>query len=362
MKIKKIDKYITKQFLQTIVFGLVSFILIFVIIDMMENLDDFIDQNVDNHLIMQYYIVFIPEIIRLMLPVAILLAALFTVGKLEGTNELTAIKTSGVSLYRFMAPFLITAFIISLFSIYFGGYIVPMANKHKVFIEQKYMKKGLVTSGSNIFFEDSEDRIVTISYFDVSDYEANQVSIQEFSDTNLTKMVKRIDADKMKYDSTNGAWILLNGITRTFSNSIETASYFDSKSISYLNFKPEDVIMKQRKPEEMTLTELKDFAKSLQEAGNDPTRILIEFHSRISFAFTSFVVVLFGLPFSVNKRRGGIALQFGISILITFVYLVFLKIVEAFGKNGVMDPFFTAWFANFIFLAAAVYYIAKANK
>ena len=362
MKIKKIDRYISQQFLQTIVFGLLSFVLIFVIIDMMENLDDFIDQNVANDLILQYYIVFIPEILRLMLPVAILLAALFTVGKLEGTNELTAIKASGVSLYRFMIPFIIVAIIISLFSVYFGGYIVPMANKHKVFIEQKYMKKGIVTAGNNIFFQDSDTRIVTISFYDVSDNEANRVSIQEFGEEDLTQMTQRIDVNKMRYDSTSGNWVLMNGIERKFYDSTETAEYFESMEVEYLNFAPGDVIMKQRKPEEMTLTELKEFSEDLERAGNDPTRILIEFHSRISFAFTSFVVVLFGLPFSVNRRRGGLAIQFGVSTLITFIYLVFLKIVEAFGKNGVLDPFMTAWFANFIFLAAAIYYIGRANK
>ena len=69
---------------------------------MMENLDDFIDQNVPYHYIIQYYLVFIPEIVRLMTPVAVLLASLFTAGKMSNLNELTAIKAGGVSLYRFM--------------------------------------------------------------------------------------------------------------------------------------------------------------------------------------------------------------------------------------------------------------------
>ncbi len=360
--IKKIDIYIVKQFVQTVLFGLLAFLIIFLIIDMMENLDDFIDQNVAGVLVVQYYIVFIPEILRLMLPIAVLLSALFTVGKMETANELTAIKAGGVSIYRFMIPFMVVAFLISLFSIYFGGYIVPMANKHKVFIEQKHMKKDLITVGNNIFFSDSEERIVTISFYDVTINEANRVSIQEFSDTNLTEMVERFDANKMRYDSTNSSWILMNGIHRQFRDSTERAEYFDTKPLNYLNFHPQDVIMKQRKAQEMTLDELDEFAQNLRRAGNDPTRTLIEYHSRIAFAFTSFVVVLFGLPFSVNKRRGGVAIQFGVSILITFVYLVFLKIVEAFGKNGVLDPVLTAWFANILFVVAAIYYILKANR
>ena len=64
---KIIDKYLIKQFLQTIVFGLLAFTMIFVVIDAMENLDDFIDQNVPALTILHYYLVFSPEIIKLML-------------------------------------------------------------------------------------------------------------------------------------------------------------------------------------------------------------------------------------------------------------------------------------------------------
>ena len=131
---KILDRYLVKQFLQTILFGLLAFTLLFVVIDLMDNLGDFIDQNVPTQLILQYYVVFIPEMIRLMTPVAVLLASLFTAGKMANLNELTAIKASGVSLYRFMAPFIITSILISIFSVYFGGYIVPLANKHKIFI------------------------------------------------------------------------------------------------------------------------------------------------------------------------------------------------------------------------------------
>ena len=359
---KLIDRYIVKNFVQTILFGLLSFLVIFIIIDLMENLDDFIDHNVDNMIVVEYYAVFIPEIIRLMLPVAVLLSALFTVGKMQGTNELTAMRSSGISIYRFMIPFLVTVFIISLGSIYFGGYIVPAANKHKVYIEQKYMKKDIVRAGNDIYFQDSDTRIVTISYYDISDGVANRVSIQEYDPDNKTQMIERYDADRMVYDSTDGNWILQQGIHRVFKDNMETADNFTKEKITGLNFSPKNVIMKQRKPEEMTLGELKEFAYSQKQAGNDPTRVSIEYHSRIAFAFTSFVVVLFGLPFSANKRRGGIAIQFGVSVLIAFVYLVLNKIVEAFGKNGVLDPIMTAWLVNIVFLVAALFYLNRINK
>lgn len=359
---KILDRYLVKQFLQTILFGLLAFTLLFVVIDLMENLGDFIDQDVPAKLIFQYYLVFIPEMIRLMTPVAVLLASLFTAGKMANLNELTAIKASSVSLYRFMAPFIATSILLSIFSVYFGGYIVPMANKHKIFIEQNSMKKGIVFWGSNIFFQDSETRIVTIGYYDVMQGQANQIGIQDFDQNDKTKLLSRTDSYRMNYDSTKGAWFVYDGITRSFNDSSEFVEKFNVKEYKDLNFKPSDVIQKQRRPEEMTLSDLKNFAAEQLRTGNNPTSTQIEYHSRIAFAFSSMIVVLFGLPISASRRRGGLAIQFGINLLITFIYLVFMKVSQAFGKSGVLNPLITAWFANFIFLLAAFYNIKRAQK
>ncbi|MGE5350445.1 MAG: LptF/LptG family permease [Acidobacteriota bacterium] len=359
---KIIDRYFVKQFLQTLAFALVAFTLIFVIIDMMENLDDFIDQNVSYPIIFEYYVYFAPEIIRLMIPVATLLACLFTVGRMASQNELTAVKSSGVSLYRIMEPFIVTSLIISIFSIYFGGYVVPLANKGKVKIEQVYMKKELAAAGTNIFFQDTRNRIVNIYYFDTQHSRASQVSIQEFDPKDLTHMTSRLDAVQMQYDSTKKVWHAFNGTKRTFLPGGENVEKFSEIELPELHFLPVDVVTKQQKPEEMTLSELRDFYRNQARTGNDPTRTLIEYHSRFSFAFASLIVIFLGLPLSANKKRGGLALQFGLSLLFTFIYLGFMKISEAFGKNGVLDPLLTAWLANILFLAAALINLFRTQK
>ncbi len=350
---KIIDKYLIKQFLQTIFFGLIAFTLLFVVIDMMENLDDFIDQSVPLGIILHYYLVFSPDIIKLMTPVSVLFAALFTVGKASNLSELTAIKASGISMYRFMTPFLVTTLFISMLSIYFSGYIVPMANKTKLSIQLNYLKKGFVYSGGNIFFQDSPTRIVNIAFFDNSENQANRVSIQEFEKYDLTHMISRIDAVRMVYDSLSHMWIAYNGVKRTFNQKVESAKYFSKLDMNYLRFQPSDLTTKQQKPEEMNLSELKGSITSQEKSGLDPTNTLIEYYSRFSFPMASLVVVLFGLPISANKRRGGLAVQVGINILVTFIYLVFMQISMAFGKNGVLNPMLTAWFADLVFLAGA---------
>ncbi|MCX6149421.1 MAG: LptF/LptG family permease [Ignavibacteriales bacterium] len=359
---KIIDRYFIKQFLQTIVFGLIAFAIIFVVIDMMENLDDFIDQSVPYQIIFEYYLYFIPEILRLMTPVAVFLACLFTTGKMANQNELTAIRSAGTSIYRIMLPYLATSLVISIFSVYFGGYVVPLANKGKVNIEITYMKKDIPPPGSNIFFQDSNTRIVWISYYDVQNQQANRVSIQEFNKNIPAEMTSRIDVGRMKYDSLKQQWEAFNGTKRIFNGNHESVEKFTHQILKELNFKPMDIKTKQEKPEEMSIPDLKKYYENQARTGNDPTRTLIEYHSRYAFSIASFIVVFIGLPLAASKRRGGLALQFGISLLFTFIYLGFMKISQAFGKNGVLDPLLTAWFANIVFIVFAIINLIKAQK
>lgn len=359
---KIIDKYLIKQFIQTIVFGLLAFTVIFIVIDAMENLDDFIDESVPLIKVIHYYIVFAPEIIRLITPIAVLFAALYTAGKAANLSELTAIKASGVSLFRFMLPFIIATLFISMFSIYFSGYVVPMANKTKLNIDQQYLKKNLNFANNNIFFQDSQQRIVSIAYFDASNDRANRVSIQDFNKDDLTQLKSRIDANNLVYDSLKHIWIANDGLQRHFVNNQQKLNYFKQMEIKDLNFLPADLLKKQTRPNEMNLSELSDLINSQKNAGNDPTATQIEYHSRIAFAFTSVIVVLFGLPISANKRKGGVAAQVGLNILVTFLYLVFMKISQAFGKNGSLHPVLTAWFANFIFMIAAAVNLYRARQ
>ncbi|MBI9070417.1 MAG: LptF/LptG family permease [Melioribacteraceae bacterium] len=359
---KILDRYLIKQFSQTILFALLVFMTIFVVIDLMEKMDDFIDHNVPFEYIIKYYIVFIPDILKLMLPVAVLLACLFTVGKMSTQNELAAIKSSGVSFYRYMMPFLFVAFVISILAIYFGGYVVPIANKEKIYIERVYMEKGGSDNDNNVFFQDDTTRIVTIAFYNTKLNSASRISIQKFDIDNINHMTSRIDAPKMLYDTVSTTWNIIDGIKRDFTDSGEVYLNFDTLNVAYLNFSPNDIIRKQQKPSELTLPELKIFAADLARSGNNPIAILIEYHSRFAFGFACIVVILFGLPLSANNRKGGLALQFGLNLAITFLYLVFMKVSQALGKNGSVSPVITAWLANGIFLAAAILNIIRARK
>ncbi len=360
---RTIDRYVIRQFLTTAVYSLVIFTIIFVAVNMMDNLDDFLDRHASAAVIAKYYLYFIPEIIKLMIPMAMLLSALFTTGRLSTFNELGALKSGGMSLYRFMGPLIAVAILVSAGSIYFNGWVVPYANKKKLEIARQYFQKDIeFISRNNIFIQDSRTRILSIGMFDDNANIAYQVSIQDFDVKDPTKIVDRYDAAQMQWNPAVNTWRLTNGTLRRFTPSGEILRKFETLTIGQLNFYPEDVRKKQEKPEEMNYTELGKFIENQQRAGHEVSRWLVDYYGKIAFPFASVIVVLFGVPFSSVKRRSGLGVEFGIAVGICFLYIIFLQISQAFGYNGDLHPLLTAWLANILFLLAGFYNLWRVPK
>ncbi len=364
-----LDRYIVRQFLISFLFGLIAFIFIFIIIDMMEKLDDFIDANAPTRVIIEYYVTSIPEIVKLMIPVAVLLAALFVTGRLSSQNELAAMKSSGISLYRIMAPFLIVTFVICLVSIYLNGWIVPYANQKKFYIERIHLNRSITaTVRYNILFQESRTRIVSLNFYDTQAKCARQVSIQDFDDRDITILRHRYDAQQMQWiqpedgNVQRGNWVLLKGTARSFIDSTQTLTPFDSLEVGRLSLTPSDIEKKQRTPDEMDYNDLGDFIKNQERAGQDVARWLVEYHFKLAFPFASIIMVLFGVPFASSRPRTGAALGFGIATAVTFIYLGFMKASQVFGYNGDLNPLLTAWLANLIFLAAGIINLFRVQK
>jgi lipopolysaccharide export system permease protein len=360
---KLLDRYIVRQFIVTSAFALLAVTVIFVVIDALEHLEDFIDKQATVGMVALYYVYFIPEIVKLIMPVAMLLGSLFVTARMSTQSELTAIKSSGISLYRIMAPYLFVALTISALSVYFNGWIVPQANKKKFTLERVYLQKEIIaTYSANIFFQDSPTRILSIGYYDEMRATASRVSIQDFDPRDATVLVGRIDASSMTWDSTARAWILHKGTQRTFTNGKESTRDFITSPAGHLRFDPDDLRKKQEKPDEMDYYTMREFIDSQQRAGQDVARWQVDFYSKVSFPFASVIVVLFGVPFSSVKRRGGMGVQIGISLLICFIYLIFMKVSQVFGYNGDIHPLLTAWLANIFFLGAAAYVMMRVPK
>lgn len=335
---------------------------------MFENLDKFIDKGLKLHIIGQYYLYFIPEILKLILPLSILLASLFTTSKFVSSAEMVAFNSSGQSVYRFIAPIFLVGIMLTGLTLYFNGWVVPNANSAKLRFEREVLGKNINSSNqANLYFQESDSRIIRIENFDELNSISTNVSIQKFNENEL---VYRFDMKNMTWDNSKNDWKLSSTIKREFDSSqakekmlIDSGKFLhDYEELKNISLSPALIKKKQTKPDEMNLTELEEFIASEERTGQNVTKNQVDYYSRISYPFAGLVTIIFGVSLSSNRRKGGAALQFGLSILVCFVYLGFLRISQTFGYNGDIPPLLTAWLANILFTIVAFYYLLRINK
>ncbi|MGK7369696.1 MAG: LptF/LptG family permease, partial [Candidatus Halalkalibacterium sp. M3_1C_030] len=164
----KIDRYIFVRLFTITVFVLGVLIFIFLVIDFSNNSDDFTDRGATFvEIFGVYYLNYIPEIIRLVIPVAIFVACLYLTGQMADRLEITALKAAGVSLYRLIVPYLLFGFIMLGVISYLDGFIIPDANSKRIAFENRYLKdKTEKVDRNQIYRQESANTIFEIRTFD----------------------------------------------------------------------------------------------------------------------------------------------------------------------------------------------------
>ena len=360
-----LDTYISRKFLSVLSFALIAFIIIYVIVDLIENLDQFMGHDVPKVMVLLYYMYSLPYIIILVLPVACLLASLYSVGQMARNNEIVAISSSGIPLTRILLPLFIIALIISIFAIFFGEKIVPLASVKRSEINDSYIETYNNRNRSilrNIHIRDDFNRYISIKTLNLGKKEAQRISIQEVDDVTLKS---RIDAEDMVFR--NGVWVLHNGVQRNFSvgqnnQELETAIPFDSLKMPDLKLDTERLLVMKKQPEEMSYKDLKTFISEVVRNGGDPNRWLVDLYLKLSFPFSNFIIVLFGAPLSAKKQRSGAGLGFAISLVVCFVYFGIVKTTQSLGQNGTLPPLFAAWLANVFFAVLGFWVLLRARQ
>ncbi len=358
---KIIDRYILKSFLKILLFSITAFILIYIITNLIEKLDSFIDKQVPVKMIILYYIYFIPDIIKEILPVSMLIASLFSVSQFARNSELIALKSSGLNLYRILSSIIIFSLFISIFSFFYNEIFVTKTNRLKFDIDRIYLLKlppaGL-SKRSNISIQDSENRILNVGYFDGEKLTAYNINIQNKKGNAITQ---RTDAKRMEW--VKDRWILYNGVIRIFTDEAEKLETFTQKTDNTLNAKPQDIGAIQIKPKEMNYYELKIFIEKLKNLGNDTLKWSVHLNQKLSFPFSNFIIVMFGISLASAGWRRGTAKSFGISLLICFLYYgVNVSLGPILGESNILPPLLAAWLGNIIFGIFGIISLIQAPK
>lgn len=356
MKLFLLDRYIITSFSTKLLNILLIFTTIFLVVDIIEDIDKILDYSIKLNDVSFLYIYSLPQYISIAFPMAILIATVMTFTIFQKNNELTALKASGVSIYRLTFPLILIGALSSVLMFYFDNLIVTKTTTLKTNFEQKYFKKGNKKKiNSNILFQLDKNKILSIEKYNHRTNIADRVSIQEF-DENL--MTSRLDAKTMKYDEEK--WILNDIKYRTFGNNITFKSKIDT-SIS-INIHPIDLTEINTKPQEMNYWELSTFIDRLKSNGREYRKWLVDLNFKVAFSFSNILMVVFGISLSIQKPRSNLLAGVGASIFVIFIYYVMIKSGQTMGYKGVLSPFLSVWLANILFSITGIYLLTKTRS
>ena len=357
-----LDRYIIKKFFSIVFYVILAFIIIFIIVDLIENLDKFLSHDATFTQVGIYYFYYIPFIIILTLPVSMLLSSLFSLGSMAQYNELIAIKSSGVSLYRILLPVFVLALLISILSGLFGETLLPKANRARLDVYRYDIKKEtpkMKIARHQLAVQDGENRQIFMQFYETNRKRGHKVNII-WVDNN--KISKRLDARYMIWDELKSQWRLENVTERIISDSSEQITHFDTLTYANSLITPEELVELDIQPEEMNYSELDRFVHKMLSLGADSRKWRVDLYMKISYPFANFIIVLFGAPLAARKRRSGPALGFAIALLISFIYFLFMRTGQVLGHKGELEPWLAAWIGNIVFGVGAIFMLASAKK
>jgi lipopolysaccharide export system permease protein len=354
--------YISRKFINTFIFSLLSLSIIFIIVDLLENLDSFLDRNSTIFNIAEYYIFFIPSILKLLIPIGTLVATLFSIGNLSNQNEIISMKSGSMSLYKIMLPIIFIALFISILQLWLSAYAVPKSNKIKSELSIKYMGKGVSEVYlTNIYLRESPIRNVIIKEFNADNQIGYGLQVNDFSNDKNPRLISRLTAKNFSWDTLHNNWELRSVTKQVFTANAMKEEFLNTSSIK-LNFDNKELSELVKPTEQMNIVEWYKFLQFQQRGGRDIQKELTDFYGVIAFPFANFVVILFGVPFASIKRRGGLAVQIGAALVISFVYLIFTKLGQTLGFSIGLTPIISAWLANIVFLISGLVVLFKSPK
>ncbi len=359
--IKKIDIYIIHKFLGTFFLSIALIILIVIAFDISENIDDFIERQAPLYdIIFIYYLNFIPYFINLFSPLFTFIAVVYFTSRMASNTEIVAILTSGVSYYRMLRPFIISAIVLALLNFWLSNFLIPPANKNRLAFEEQYVKTIKKTRGRNVHIQLDPNTFAFVETFSLDENTGYRFTLESIDFK--TGLESKLHADVIRWDSINQSWQLQNCILRQFNDDNETLTRFAQKD-TVLNMHPNDFRMDTYQMDLMNYTQLRNFIKRERIKGSESIVFYeVEQYRRTAFPFATIILTLIGAALSSRKAKGGTGLHLGIGLSLSFGFIVFMQITTTFATKGSFHPLVAVWIPNIIFMIIGVYLIYKTPK
>jgi lipopolysaccharide export system permease protein len=350
IRIRTLDRYVLGEFIRLFILSSGAAPLLFILGDVMDNLDKHMARGVGAPRVALSYLYQLPLFVLYSLPIAALIATVFTVGNMTRHSELSAAKAGGVSFFRLFGPLPVLGVLLTI-----GGLglseLIPVTNRLRE--EALGLRERTRQERSHFVYRTADGRAFAIRQLTVHTELIQGITMErEGNEPEIPS--EHATAISAHYAPGKG-WVLEQGHLRIFMGpEVERTFEFESMSIPSFTETPEQLLANQKDPENMGYAELGRFIEINQRSGGRPLKLIVAHAQKIAIPVATLVIILFAMPLATSSGRGGSAYGMGISLAITIFYLMLFKVSGALGASGAFPGVAAAWLPNAIFTVAAL--------
>ncbi|MBX7242727.1 MAG: LptF/LptG family permease [Bacteroidia bacterium] len=362
---KIIDSYVIKRFIYAFLFMLFAVVVITVVVDLVEKIDYFLEKKPPlSEVIFDYYLKLILYYGNMFAPICVFLSVIFFTSQMAQRSELVAILGAGISFYRLLRPYLFVGVGLSVLSFILTGYIVPKATAERIEFEYKYTPKRKISRDRDIHKRVMVDKkagsevYVYMTYFDNKRNEAFGFTMSKFTHGKLSE---KLTAQKAIWQDSISKWELRDVVIRKITGNTENLQKI-IKTDTAFNLSPGDIFIVEQKSETMNTPELVEFIKNEEIRGSEILNDLyIQRYRRFSDPVALIILTIIGYAISSRKSRGGTALQIGLGVVISIVYIALLLAGILFVGDS-FPAWIAVWIPNILFFPISLLLLRLAPK
>lgn len=356
-----LDEMILRDFAMYLGMILVSFILLTLVFTFFELFGDIVRNRIPLLMVGQYLLNVTPSMIYIMTPLSVLLAVLTTIGLLQKTNEITAMKATGTSIYRMIFPVFVIAAVISTGLFFFDQFYIPGANQRQETIRNQIKGKPAQTylRPDRKWILGEHNTIYYYEFFDPDQNTFGNITAFQF-DPATFQLTGRVHASRAHWSEELHKWIFEQGWERTFHGSaIQNFHAFDADTFPTLIEPPAYFKKEVRQSSEMNYQELRRYIADLQQSGFDVVRLRVQLQKKFAYPLITLVMAILAVPFSLSAGRKGALTGIAVALGVAIVYFVAAGLFEAMGNASQLPAAMAAWAPDLLFGLFGGYLLLK---
>jgi LPS export ABC transporter permease LptF len=370
--IKILHRYILKEFIGSFIFGLIIFSAILLLDQIFQLVDLFLSKGVSLGLIAQLFVLIIPNILTLTIPMAILFGALLSYGRFAEDNEITVMKATGITYKTLSMPIIVFVVLMSVGLVYFNHYLSP--STHMYF---RTLYKKILTEAPLAKF--NAKTITSIGQYKIYAHEVDSKK-NTLSGINIYKFEKLENKDEQRKADYIPWRIAASYGTIGVERNIVVLTLYDGYwqrtdpnelgCMIHMNFKTYKFTIPLGSSidfSDISLRELnsKKLRKKIAETSEDKLErntYTNEYWLRWTVAVAPIVFVLIAIPVGIMAGKGGKAIGFGMSLGVIFIYYLFLVISMNVGEKGYVPSCYIMWLPNLVLAVVGIILFRKMLK